>query len=32
LKSLGISEPVGKIQLLTLTRIAGYTFNPISIY
>jgi len=32
LTSQGITEPVGKIQLLTLTRIAGYIFNPISIY
>ena len=32
LRSQGISEPVGKILLLTLTRFAGYIFNPISIY
>jgi len=28
----GITKPVGKILLLTLPRIAGYLFNPISIY
>jgi uncharacterized protein len=32
LRSQGIAEPLGKILLLTLPRIAGYIFNPISIY
>lgn len=28
----GITGPVGRIQLLTLPRVLGYVFNPISIY
>jgi DUF1365 family protein len=32
LTAQGITESVGKIQLLTLPRIAGYIFNPVSIY
>jgi DUF1365 family protein len=32
LKAQGITMPLGKILLLTLPRIAGYIFNPISIY
>lgn len=28
----GITEPVGRIRLLTFPRILGYVFNPISIY
>jgi DUF1365 family protein len=32
LNSQGITTPLGKILLLTLPRIAGYIFNPISIY
>ncbi|MEI6376978.1 MAG: DUF1365 domain-containing protein [bacterium] len=32
LQSEGITSPVGRIQLLTLPRILGYIFNPISIY
>ncbi len=32
LRDHGITEPVGRIQLLTLPRILGYIFNPISIY
>ena len=28
----GIKEPVGRILLLTLPRVLGYVFNPISIY
>ncbi len=28
----GITEPVGRIRLLTLPRVLGYVFNPISIY
>jgi len=32
LKYQRVKEPVGKIKLLTLPRIAGYVFNPISIY
>ena len=28
----GIKEPIGRILLLTLPRILGYIFNPISIY
>lgn len=32
LGSEGITTPLGKILLLTLPRIAGYIFNPISIY
>ena len=32
LRDHGITEPVGRIQLLTLPRVLGYIFNPISIY
>ena len=32
LTSKGITRPVGRILLLTLPRVAGYIFNPISIY
>lgn len=32
LRDHGITEPVGGIQLLTLPRVLGYIFNPISIY
>jgi len=32
LRDQGIAEPVGRIQLLTLPRVLGYIFNPISIY
>lgn len=32
LSSQGISCPVGKVLLLTLPRILGYVFNPISVY
>ena len=32
LASQGISAPVGKVLLLTLPRILGYVFNPISVY
>lgn len=32
LRSQGITSPVGRIQLLTLPRILGYIFNPISIF
>ena len=32
LKAQGISEPVGRIQLLTLPRVLGYIFNPVSVY
>ena len=32
LRNQGITEPVGRIQLLTLPRILGHIFNPISIY
>ena len=32
LRDQGITEPVGRIQLLTLPRVLGYIFNPISIY
>lgn len=32
LRDRGIGEPVGRIRLLTLPRILGYVFNPISVY
>lgn len=32
LRAHGITEPVGRIQLLTLPRVLGYIFNPISLY
>ena len=32
LHAQGIKEPVGRILLLTLPRVLGYIFNPISIY
>jgi len=32
LQSQGVTSPVGRIQLLTLPRVLGYIFNPISIY
>jgi len=32
LSTQGITEPIGRILLLTLPRILGYVFNPISIY
>ena len=32
LKDQGITHPAGRILLLTLPRILGYVFNPISIY
>jgi DUF1365 family protein len=32
LQSKGVTSPVGRIQLLTLPRVLGYIFNPISIY
>ena len=30
--SRGVSEPASKIELLTLPRMFGYVFNPISVY
>lgn len=32
LKQEGITSPVGRIMLLTLPRVLGYVFNPISVY
>jgi len=32
LKENGLERPTGKIQLLTLPRVFGYTFNPVSFY
>ena len=32
LETQGIKTPLGRIRLLTLPRILGYVFNPISIY
>lgn len=32
LQNNGVQQPLGRILLLTLPRIAGYIFNPISIY
>ena len=32
LRKQGINEAIGRIQLLTLPRVFGYIFNPISVY
>lgn len=32
LREAGIDEPVGAIRLLTLPRVLGFVFNPISVY
>lgn len=32
LKSQGVSEPCARIELLTLPRMFGFVFNPISVY
>lgn len=32
LRSQGVTAPVGRILLLTLPRVLGYIFNPISVY
>ena len=32
LRAAGMTGPVGRVQLLTMPRVLGYGFNPISIY
>lgn len=32
LRDRGVNDPVGRIRLMTLPRVLGYVFNPISIY
>jgi DUF1365 family protein len=32
LKSEGVHEPIDRISLMTIPRIAGYVFNPVSFY
>lgn len=32
LRAAGVTGPIGRVQLLTMPRVLGYGFNPISIY
>lgn len=32
LRAAGVAGPIGRVQLLTMPRVLGYGFNPISIY
>jgi DUF1365 family protein len=32
LQSNGVQQPIGRIQLITLPRVLGYVFNPVSFY
>jgi DUF1365 family protein len=32
LRAAGVRDPIGRVQLLTMPRVLGYGFNPISIY
>tara|TARA_R110002072_G_scaffold42064_12_gene118121 strand:+ start:68820 stop:69701 length:882 start_codon:yes stop_codon:yes gene_type:complete len=32
LERAGIDEPLGRVELMTIPRIAGYVFNPVSFY
>ncbi len=32
LKGAGLDEPIGRVELMTIPRIVGYVFNPVSFY